>query len=213
LPAFREQHPDIDLQVHTSTRPVVFSEGGFLAALRMSPGPTPGLYNEKLFDDWFVPVCSPALLARHGPVHTVDDLLRYPMLRSTDESWALWAGSGGARDWRESGPAFDAALTLLAAAEQGQGLALSRWSLAAYDLAAGRIVRASERVTRYPRSYYFVCPENYLAMPKVQHLLEWLRAASSAFPGPETAPAGQAAARARRKPALRPSRASRGRGA
>ncbi len=185
LPAFRTQHPDIELQVHTSTKPVVFSQDGFHAAIRMSFRPTPGLYNEKLFDDWFVPVCSPALLARHGVLHTARDLQRYPMLRSTDESWALWAGSASGKDWQESGPSFDAALTLLAAAEQGQGLALVRWSLAADDIAAGRLVRASWRVTRYPRSYYFVCPESYLALPKVQHLLAWLREACRAFPGPE----------------------------
>jgi len=216
LPSFRTRHPDIDLQVHTSTEPVVFSQGGFHAAIRMSFRPTPGLYNEKLLDDWFVPVCSPALLTRHGPLHTAHDLQRYPMLRSTDESWALWAGSAGGKDWQESGPSFDAALTLLAAAEQGQGLALSRWSLAADEIGAGRIVRASAHVTRYPRSYYFVCPESYLALPKVQRLLAWLREASRAFPGPglrETrSPAKRPAAQSRPTPRPRPPRASRGRG-
>jgi LysR family transcriptional regulator, glycine cleavage system transcriptional activator len=219
LPAFRTQHPDIDLQVHTSTKPVVFSQDGFHAAIRMSLRPTPGLYNEKLFDDWFVPVCSPALFARHGPLHAAHDLQRYPMLRSTDESWALWAGSASGKDWQESGPSFDAALTLLAAAEQGQGLALSRWSLAADEIGAGRIVRASARVTRYPRSYYFVCPESYLALPKVQHLLAWLREACRAFPGPgirePAPPAKRPPARPRApgpSPKARSPRASRGRG-
>jgi LysR family glycine cleavage system transcriptional activator len=217
LPAFRTQHPDIDLQVHTSTTPVVFSQGGFHAAIRMSVRPTPGLYNEKLFDDWFVPVCSPALLARHGVLQTAHDLQRYPMLRSTDESWALWAGSASGKDWQESGPSFDAALTLLAAAEQGQGLALSRWSLAADEIEAGRIVRASARVTRYPRSYYLVCPESYLALPKVQRLLEWLREASRAFQGPEIREPAKPAPTVRPR-VPRPSskarspRASRGRG-
>jgi hypothetical protein len=51
---------------------------------------------------------------------------------------------------------------VLAGAEQGIGLALTRWSLAAQDLAAGRIVRASERTVPCPRAYYFVCPEMYV---------------------------------------------------
>jgi len=223
LPDFRDQHPDLDLQVHTSNEAVVFTEGGFHGALRLAAGPTPGLYNEKLLDEWFVPVCSPALLARHGPVRSATDLHRYPLLRSTDESWALWDDLGQERTWQESGTAFDQALTLQAAAEQGQGLALTRWTIAAQDIADGRIVRASERAIRHPRAYYFVCPESYLPLPKVQRLLAWLRAQSAAFAGPEAAPekpvavAPRAAGKAaRQKPAapLRARRrpASRGRG-
>ncbi|HEX4618956.1 MAG TPA: LysR substrate-binding domain-containing protein, partial [Steroidobacteraceae bacterium] len=69
-------------------------------------------------------------------------------------------------------------------AEQGIGLALTRWSLAAQDLASGRIVRASERTVPCPRAYYFVCPEMYVTMPKVQQLLAWLREMAAAFPRP-----------------------------
>jgi hypothetical protein len=45
-------------------------------------------------------------------------------------------------------------------------------TLAAQDLANGRVVRASERIVPCPRAYYFVCPESYLALPKLQRLLE-----------------------------------------
>lgn len=218
LPQFRAQHADIDLQVHTSTEYVAFTEGGYHAAVRMGAGPTPGLYGEKLMDEWYVAVCSPELLARHGPVRGTEDLQRYPLLRSTDESWSLWDDVGQRRTWLESGLAFDQALALQAAAEQGQGLALTRWSIAVQDLANGRLVRASERAIPYPRSYWFVCPEGYLAMPKVQRLLAWLRAQCAAFPAPvpattpratpRTAPATADAPLSRRR---RP--ASRGRGA
>jgi LysR family transcriptional regulator, glycine cleavage system transcriptional activator len=78
-------------------------------------------------------------------------------------------------------------LTVLAGAEQGQGLALTRWSLVAHDLAAGRIMQASERVVPCPRAYYFVCPEMYVTMPKVQQLLAWLREMATAFQRPRSA--------------------------
>ncbi len=112
------------------------------------------------------------------------DLKRYPLLRSSDESWSQWRRPGAEADWKERGAAFDDSLTVLAAAEQGQGLALTRWSLAQQDLATGRIVRAGDRLLRCPRSYYFVCPEGYLGLPKVQQLLTWLREAAAAFPKP-----------------------------
>jgi LysR family glycine cleavage system transcriptional activator len=127
------------------------------------------------------------MLARHGPIRTPADLKRYPLLRSSDESWSLWRRPGADSDWRERGAAFDDSLTVLAAAEQGQGLALTRWTLASQDIANGRLVRASAQVMPCPRSYYFVCPESYLELPKVQQLLAWLREVAAASPRPDDA--------------------------
>ena len=186
LPQFYARHPDVELSIHTSPEPVDFTEGNFHAALRMTVGPTAGLYNEKLLDEWFLPVCSPEMLARYGPVRTPADLKRYPLLRSADESWSIWRRPGTEIDWRERGAAFDDSLTVLAAAEQGQGLALTRWALVAQDIANGRIARASAQVLPCPRSYYFVCPESYLELPKLQRLLDWLREVAAASPRPDT---------------------------
>jgi LysR family transcriptional regulator, glycine cleavage system transcriptional activator len=191
LPRFYGRHPDIELAIHTSATPVDFSQTTFHAALRMSSTPTAGLYNEKLLDEWFLPVCSAELLARHGPVRTPADLKRYPLLRSADESWSMWRRPGAEIDWRERGAAFDDSLTVLAAAEQGQGLALTRWTLAAQDIGNGRLVRASAQVLPCPSAYYFVCPESYLELPKVQQFLAWLREVAAEFPRPDTVPLPQ----------------------
>jgi LysR family glycine cleavage system transcriptional activator len=186
LPQFYSRHPDVELSIHTSPEPVDFTQTNFHAALRMTVGPTDGLYNEKLLDEWFLPVCSPEMLARYGPVRTPADLKRYPLLRSADESWSIWRRPGTEIDWRERGAAFDDSLTVLAAAEQGQGLALTRWTLVVQDIANGRIARASAQVLPCPRSYYFVCPESYLELPKLQRLLAWLREVAAASPRPDT---------------------------
>ena len=198
LPQFYARHPDVELSIHTSPEPVDFTQTNFHAALRMSVGPTAGLYNEKLLDEWFLPVCSPEMLARYGPVRTPADLKRYPLLRSADESWSIWRRPGTEIDWRERGAAFDDSLTVLAAAEQGQGLALTRWALVAHDIAHGRIARASAQVLPCPRSYYFVCPESYLELPKLQRLLAWLREVAAASPRPDTVAEPRRPARARR---------------
>jgi LysR family glycine cleavage system transcriptional activator len=184
LPRFHDRHPEIELSIHTSRAPVDFASSDFHAAVRMSTGPSAGLYSEKLMDEWFLPVCTPELLAKHGPLRDAADLKRFPLLHSSDEEWSLWAHPGSALGWQERGTAFDDSLTVLAGAEQGIGLALTRWSLAAQDLVSGRIVRASERTVPCPRSYYFVCPEMYVTMPKVQQLLAWLREMAAAFPRP-----------------------------
>ena len=111
-------------------------------------------------------VCSPELYQRLGPVREDADRSA-TLLRSSDEPWELWNSKGKGCDWKEHGSAFDDSVTVQTAAEQGQGLALTRWCLAAADIKLGRL-RAGECADRaLPRSYYFVCPESYLAMPKM----------------------------------------------
>jgi LysR family transcriptional regulator, glycine cleavage system transcriptional activator len=193
LPQFHDRHPGIELSIHTSRTPVDFASSDFHAAVRMSTAPSAGLYNEKLMDEWFIPVCTRELLAKYGPLRDAADLKRFPLLHSSDEEWTLWLHPGEG-EWRERGNAFDDSLTVLAGAEQGQGVALSRWSLVAQDLASGRVVQASKRIAPCPRAYYFVCPEDYVAMPKVRQLLVWLREVTAAFPRPQDA--GTAAAQA-----------------
>ena len=202
LPEFHDQHPLIELSIHTSRHPVDFNATDFHAAVRMSAGPPAGLYSERLMEEWFVPVCTRELLGRFGPLRNGADLKRFPLLRSPDEDWKLWLDPASEAPWQERGTAFDDSLTILAAAEQGQGLALTRWALAAQDLASGRIVQASERIVPCPLAYYFVCPESYLSVPKIQTLLVWLRKAAAAFPAPHVAPAAtppQAAPRVARQ--------------
>ena len=189
LPQFQERHAGTDLRIHTSRAPVDFRQTDFHAAIRMAREPEPGLYYEKILDEWFLPVCSPQVFAKWGELSPHVDGKKFPLLHSADEPWRVWTepqsnGKSGAQDWKESGSSYDDSLTVLAAAEQGQGYALTRWALAARDIEIGRIVRASPLVVTCPRSYYFVCPESYLAMPKVNHLLEWLRAAAKNFSAP-----------------------------
>ena len=151
----------------------------------MASRESPNLYNEKLLDEWFLPVCSPQISSPStDPIESTRDVKRFPLLRSDDEPWDFWVQPSAKRDWQESGSLFDDSLTVLAAAEQRQGYALARWSLAAADLESGRLVRASATVVPCPRSYYFVCPQAYLSMPKVKRLRDWLRAVADVFPRP-----------------------------
>ena len=191
LPQLYDRHADLQLRIHTSREVVDFSQTDFHCAIRMATGPTAGLHSEKLVDEWFVVVCRPDMYQRLGPVHGAEDLKRYALVHSSDEPWQLWTKPGAERDWKEHGTAFDNSVAVLAAAEQGHGLALTRWCLAAGDIKLGRLVQASPVVLPHPRSYYFVCPEPYLAMPKLQGLLAWLREMARDFPLPPAAHASR----------------------
>ena len=195
LPKFHEFNSGTDIRVHTSRDPVDFRHTDFHVAIRMLREPQPGLYCEKLLDEWFLPVCSPQVLTKWGELSPHVDGKKLPLLHSADEPWRYWTGpqrksADAIPDWKESGSLYDDSLAVLAAAEQGQGYALTRWALASHDLQLGRIVRASSFAVPCPRSYYFVCPDSYLAMPKVKRLLEWLRQEAKTFLGPDATSAG-----------------------
>jgi LysR family glycine cleavage system transcriptional activator len=186
LTAFRETHPKIDLQIRASTALVDFARDDVHAAIRFGRGGWPRVHAERLMDEWLVAVCTPDLLKRYGrlrgPGHTGD----YPLLHSSSEPWEIWltGNDEGKEFWPVTGTAFDDSVAVVHAAEQGQGLALARWTLAADQIEQGHVVLAHPHALRFASSYYFVCPEPYLTLPKVAAFREWLLGVAEASPKP-----------------------------
>lgn len=174
LPDFRRRHPEIDLRFDTSARLVDFIDDDVQVALRFGPGHWPPLHVEKLLDDWLVPVCTPQLLERHGPVNAQTDLARYPLLHSKTETWDEWLDGKVRNEWALRGATFDDSVAVIRAAQSGQGLALARWSLVNNDISEGRLAIASRRITPIERAYYFVCPTAFLALDKVVVFRTWV---------------------------------------
>jgi LysR family glycine cleavage system transcriptional activator len=184
LPDFTAQHPNIDVQIHTSVELADFVKNGMDAGIRFGGGTWPRLHAEKLLDEWLVPVCTPMLLQKYGAVAEARDLKRYKLLHSPYEPWTAWLLEGGAGDvWPSSGPAFDDAITIVRAAEAGQGLALARWSLVGDEVAMGRLAVAGRAVPS-AHAYYFICPPAHLELEKVTVFRKWLTAESAHFPAP-----------------------------
>jgi LysR family transcriptional regulator, glycine cleavage system transcriptional activator len=184
LPDFEARHPKLQLTIHTSVETVDLRQSRLQAAIRMGRGEWPGVHAEKLLDEWLVLVCTPALLARHGPVHSAADLRRYRLVHSTSEPWSSWLlEHDDQRDLARTS-LYDDSVTVIRAAEAGQGLALARWSLVEPELRLGRVVLASDRAVLSELAYYFVCLPEYLQVEKVQRLREWLAGQARAFPAP-----------------------------
>jgi LysR family glycine cleavage system transcriptional activator len=185
LPDFQRRHPDIDLRVQSSPEIVDFVRSDVQVAIRYGLGHWPPLHVEKLLDDWLVPVCAPAQLERCGPIATRDDLERHHLLHSTTEPWRAWLERVlTGEEWAPRGSSFDDSIAVLRAAQEGHGLALSRWSLAAGEVAAGRLAVASRVLVPAGRAYYFVCPTSYLSIEKIAALREWLVAQAPLTPRP-----------------------------
>lgn len=186
MQTFYEKYPDIDLRIHTSGQVVDFARSDMQAAVRLGLGDWPDLHVEKVLDEWLVPVCNKALLAKHGPIRTREDLRGISLLHSLSEPWNEWPDiRATSLDWGGRGSSFDDSVAVVRAAEAGQGFALARWSLAYQSIQEGRLVLASPRIVKAPRSYYFVCPPSFVSLEKVAAFREWLMAEAARAPQPD----------------------------
>lgn len=190
LSRFRARHADVDLHLHSSGDVVDFMREDFQLAIRFGIGPWPNVQAEKLMDEWVLPVCSPALYEKYGPLRSVDDLRRYPLLHSVSEPWTIWLFDGRANDQAGAvrGSMFDDSHALVRMAVQGAGLAFARWSLVADEIANGTLVRASAKAISWDRSYWLVYPPRAAAIPAVRAFSDWIKAESAAFEPPSSAP-------------------------
>ncbi|HEX4151820.1 MAG TPA: LysR substrate-binding domain-containing protein [Steroidobacteraceae bacterium] len=182
--SFRRKHPEIELRFHTSSELVDFSRTAVHVGIRFGRGSYPNLHSEKLLDDWVVPVGTPPLIKQYGMIERGMDLSRYPLLEGDEPSWSLWRRAGEEIAWRSRPPAIDDTVGLLVAAEEGLGFALARWTMVTRALSKGTLKLASREALPYGSAYYFVCPRNYLTLPKVARFREWLFAAARDFPAP-----------------------------
>ena len=185
LTDFYNVHPQIDLRINADNTQVNFEHSDFHAAIRFGTGKWPGVKAGKMLDDWILPVCSPRLLKEIGPVQSNDELQKHDLLFVESEVWDAWFRVLGESGRESRWPLLNDSLSILMAAEQGQGIALSRWSLVARDIGAGRLVRPLDTVVRTDWSYYFVAPPHYYDLPKVAAFRDWIMDHCERFERPD----------------------------
>ena len=147
------------------------------------------------------------------------DLLKHPLLHMEDrQNWARWLEAAGVRETGAAvhGPVLNRASMLIDAPVDGQGVALARTTLAAWDMINGRLVRPFQIAVPLSKTYWIVCPKATASLPKIAAFRDWLLAEAAddaarlkARPGPTTVNALERAPR-RRPRAGSPSRISKG---
>src|SRR5690606_36778623 len=88
----RDAHPLLDLRIHATHEPVALDGSTADLAIRYGKGQWPGLIAEKLFENIFVPACSPTLT-----LHQPEDLPNHNLIHSAPHrdkrvpvDWANW---------------------------------------------------------------------------------------------------------------------------
>ena len=179
LARFAVAHPGIDLRVSATMHNVDFAREDADVAVRHGDGNWPGLDATRLCAEQIFAVCSPKLLAGRDRLRRPADVLKWPLLRLEDQSkaWERWfALAGVAAPERLPGPVLNRASMLIDAAIDGQGVALARTTLAAWDLISGRIVRPFDLSWRPAGTYWIMSPRATAKVEKVGRFREWLLA-------------------------------------
>jgi len=179
LARFAAANPGIDLRVSATIHNVDFAREDVDVAVRHGDGHWPGLDATRLCAEQIFAVCSPKLLAGRNRLRRPADVLKWPLLRLEDQSkaWEQWFTLAEvAAPERLPGPVLNRASMLIDAAIDGQGIALARTTLAAWDLISGRIVRPFDLSWRPAGTYWIVCPKPAASIPKIAAFRQWLLA-------------------------------------
>jgi LysR family transcriptional regulator, glycine cleavage system transcriptional activator len=178
LGRFAETHSDIDLRVSASLHHVDFAREDVDLAVRHGDGNWPGLEVVRLCSEQLFPVCSPKLLSGRHRMRLPADVRKFPLLHLDDrKDWSAWLASAGVVDAELlHGPILNRASMVIDAAVDGQGVALARTTLAAWDLISGRLVRPFAAALPLSKSYWIVCPKATTVLPKIITFRQWLLA-------------------------------------
>jgi LysR family transcriptional regulator, glycine cleavage system transcriptional activator len=183
LHRFQERCRDIDVRISATDEVVDLAKGDFDMGIRYGTGRYPGLEVELLLKNEVFPACSPQLLQRGPPLRRPEDLRHHALIhdQAVDRdplvpTWSMWLKAAGVKEVPASGGlSFSAGHLALDAAIAGHGVALAYSTIAAGDLAAGRLVRLFSLSLPDLFAYYVVTAPGALDRPKVKAFRDWLR--------------------------------------
>jgi len=178
LGRFSEAHPEIDLRVSATLHHVDFAREDVDLAVRHGDGNWPGLDVTRLCTEQLFPVCNPKLISGKRRITQPRDVLKFALLHLDQrQDWAKWLDAAGVVGAEVSrGPVMNRASMVIDAAVDGQGIALARTTLAAWDLLNRRLVRPFAASLRLSKAYWIICPKATAALPKITIFREWLLA-------------------------------------
>ena len=177
LPDFERAHPDVSIELEATLRYADFARDVVDVAIRFGRGPWQGLHGEPIVDLDYFPVCSPGLVAGDPPLREPADLARHTLIHvaQTPAAWAAWLRAAGVpASGARRNVTYDHVSIALAAAESGQGVALSTPILCAQRLHAKRLCRPFRETVRSDATYHFVCRPESLGDPRITALRDWL---------------------------------------
>ncbi|SKC05874.1 LysR family transcriptional regulator, glycine cleavage system transcriptional activator [Kosakonia radicincitans] len=179
LPSLHQQHPSLELRLHSSTDLVDVRGDMADCAIRYSMQADEALENTLLYRDRFVLVASPQLALR-----VTEDLSRFTLFHienrhvpQPEPDWPHWKAAFGPADLPvHTGIHFDDETHAIQAAIAGQGVLLASELLIQNALAQG-LLRVALPGTLPGGNYYFVTSQQKAQREEVRIIKAWLQQA------------------------------------
>ncbi len=175
---FRNQYPNVALDVTLSDRLVDLVEEGYDVAIRIATLPSSTLISKRLTSTRMVLCASPAYIALHGAPSHPADLARHAVI-----AYSYWSTRD---EWHFAGPLGPASVKTLpaihtnsgdtcrVAALAHQGIIMQPSFLVGDDLAAGTLVELMPQFRCMVLGVYAVYPTRKHVSPKVRVLIDFL---------------------------------------
>jgi LysR family glycine cleavage system transcriptional activator len=176
------RHPDISLQLITTTRVVDLRREQIQLGIRYGRAPWPGLQSEHLLDEQAFPVCAPGLIdpAKTSPAQALRKL-RIIVNDTALTEWQDWCAAHGLEPPTGRGAiVLHASDQTLGAALEGLGMAIGRRPLVDRWLDEGRLIAPFGSADRSGAAYYLVYPEGIELSAPARKVARWLRETASA---------------------------------
>ena len=177
LPEFVRSHPEIDLRFSASQDAADLVHDDVDIDVRYSRHPPRGESVVELIEETVIPLVSPDLNARLGPIRTPEDVLRFPRIHSTNclTQWSDWQGGAGVAFTSDPGVRFDRSFMSIAAACDGVGVALESDLLAGRELASGALIAPLAETGVRIQGHRVVARSSRIDAPEVNAFLGFVR--------------------------------------
>ncbi|MBH3385514.1 LysR family transcriptional regulator [Pseudomonas juntendi] len=183
LKDFQQRHPEVTVNLTNRTRPFLFADTTFDAAIYFGDGDWSGTQSQRLMGENPLPVCSPALLGGQGTLEA-RHIAELPLLQQSTRpyAWRQWFASVAMNVERDmTGPRYELFSMLAQAAMHEMGVALIPPFLIQRELQEGRLVVANRHVLTSDKAYYLMIPERKVESASLRAFRDWLVSQAQAY--------------------------------
>ncbi len=180
LSKFYQEHPEIELRVSVSTRPISDASEDFDLALQSIDRNHGTAILVHHAEDEVFPVCSPGYLPSGAQSLSVDQLLDLRLLhhQTADQDWMTWdvwlSKLGIKPRVSRLDLVYDSYPMVVQAATEGHGIAVGWRRTCEHLLATGALIRPCADDVSLPDGLGLYVPNSNPPRPEVQVLLDWM---------------------------------------
>ncbi|MCD5995351.1 LysR family transcriptional regulator [Pseudomonas sp. CDFA 602] len=176
LKDFQHKHPDVTVNLTNRTRPFLFADTDFDAAIYFGDADWSGTEAHRLMSENSMPVCSPAFMTGRDSLEA-DELTELPLLQQTTRpyAWRQWFNAQDLNVARDmTGPRYELFSMLAQAAIHDMGVALIPPFLIQRELQEKRLVIANAHSLPSNKAYHLMIPERKVESASMRAFRDWL---------------------------------------